>query len=167
MEEKKESTENAPEKPTVTTETVGVEDTRQPMIYLKDSKVNVTTLHLAMSQRHRITMLIDFLMIGMFPSITVYMSMLENLSISKLWIIIGGSVLTILALSKTAVDLMNWIFTMNIFLTRMGEWYMDDVVNLCRSLINAGATVVEEEVRKVLEGKVEQGVNDSKEAPKK
>ena len=167
MEEKKESTENAPEKPTVTTETVGVEDTRQPMIYLKDSKVHVTTLHLAMSQRHRITMLIDFLMIGMFPSITVYMSMLENLSISKLWIIIGGSVLTILALSKTAVDLMNWIFTMNIFLTRMGEWYMDDVVNLCRSLINAGATVVEEEVRKVSEGKVEQGVNDSKEAPKK
>ena len=124
------------------------EKMRRPLIELKDNQVNVYTLKITMSRRFRIVFFIDLWAIVFVAGLSVYMTMVAELS-KYIWVIAPiGFLVVLCAIGKTIVDLQNWVFTMNAMQKKMGEWYMDDVIGICQDLINAGTKLAVEEVKK-------------------
>lgn len=139
------------------TKTDGVEviDTanRPPMIEVKDGKVNVKTQLITISRKHRFLMLFDLVTISWVSAIFVLIATLNNLSwIGILGMCILGGLMWICALGKTICDFRNWMFTMQMMNERMGDWYCEDVINICNSFISAGVKVAAEEVEKAKKG---------------
>lgn len=143
-----------------TTLTFGENGRPEPLITVKDNKVNVKTLQVSMSRRHRVVMFLDLWTIAWVAGLTVGMSMATTLS-HYVWIIAPiGFLVLLCAIGKTVVDFQNWLFTMNMMQAKMGEWYMDDVVGICQDFINAGAKFAAEEVKKAVEEKAATEVSD-------
>ena len=138
-----------------TTLTFGENGRPEPLITVKDNKVNVKTLQVSMSRRHRVVMFLDLWTIAWVAGLTVGMSMATTLS-HYVWIIAPIGFLALLcAIGKTVVDFQNWLFTMNVMQAKMGNWYMDDVVGICQDFINAGVKFAAEEVKKVVKENTE------------
>ena len=134
-----------------TTLTFGDNGRPEQLITVKDNKVNVKTLQVSMSRRHRVVMFLDLWTIAWVAGLTVGMSMETTLS-HYVWIIAPiGFLVLLCAIGKTVVDFQNWLFTMNMMQAKMGDRYMDDVVGICQDFINAGAKFAAEEVKKVVE----------------
>ena len=132
----------------------------EPLITLKDDKVNIKTLQLSMSRKHRIVLFMDVLTIAWVSGLTVGMSMASTLS-QYVWIIAPIGALTLLcAIGKTITDFQNWLFTMNAMQAKMGDWYMEDVIGICQDFINAGAKFAAEEVKKAVEEKTATEASD-------
>ena len=143
-----------------TTLTFGENGRPEPLITVKDNKVNVKTLQVSMSRRHRVVMFLDLWTIAWVAGLTVGMSMATTLS-HYVWIIAPiGFLVLLCAIGKTVVDFQNWLFTMNMMQAKMGDWYMDDVVGICQDFINAGAKFAAEEVKKAVEEKAATEVSD-------
>ena len=133
---------------------------RPTLIRLEDGKVNVSVLKLSMSKKHRVVMTIDLWLIAWVSAMTSYMAMLESLAPYR-WIVVTiGCFSVMLAIGKTITDMMNWIFTMNVMLEQMGDWYIDDVVGICQDFIGAGVKFAAEEVKKATNGKSETETKD-------
>ena len=132
-----------------------------PLISVKDRKVNVNTFQVSMSRRHRIVMFLDLWTIAWVAGVTVFFSMADKLA-QYIWITapIGGFVL-LCAIGKTIVDFQDWLYTMNMKLIQMGEWYMEDIVGICQDFISAGMKLAAEEVEKAKEEKPETEVKDA------
>lgn len=138
-----------------TTLTFGENGRPEPLITVKDNKVNVKTLQVSMSRRHRVVMVLDLWTIAWVAGLTVGMSMATTLS-HYVWIIAPiGFLVLLCAIGKTVVDFQNWLFTMNMMQAKMGDWYMDDVVGICQDFISAGVKFAAEEVEKVVEENTE------------
>ena len=138
-----------------TTLTFGENGRPEPLITVKDNKVNVKTLQVSMSRRHRVVMFLDLWTIAWVSGLTVGMSMATTLS-HYVWIIAPiGFLVLLCAIGKTVVDFQNWLFTMNMMQAKMGDWYMDDVVGICQDFISAGVKFAAEEVKKVVEVKTD------------
>lgn len=143
-----------------TTLTFGENGRPEPLITVKDNKVNVKTLQMSMSRRHRVVMFLDLWTIAWVAGLTVGMSMATTLS-HYVWIIAPiGFLVLLCAIGKAVVDFQNWLFTMNMMLLKMGDRYMDDVVGICQDFINAGAKFAAEEVKKAVEEKAATEVSD-------
>jgi len=143
-----------------TTLTFGENGRPEPLITVKDNKVNVKTLQISMSRRHRVVMFLDLWTIAWVAGLTVGMSMATTLS-HYVWIISPiGFLVLLCAIGKTVVDFQNWLFTMNMMLLKMGDRYMDDVVEICQDFINAGAKFAAEEVKKAVEEKAATEASD-------
>jgi len=143
-----------------TTLTFGENGRPEPLITVKDNKVNVKTLQVSMSRRHRVVMFLDLWTIAWVSGLTVGMSMATTLS-HYVWIIAPiGFLVLLCAIGKTVVDFQNWIFTMNMMQAKMGDWYMDDVIGICQDFINAGAKFAAEEVKKAVEEKTATEASD-------
>ena len=122
----------------------------EPLITIEDNYVNVKTLKVSMSRRHRVVMFVDLWTIAWVSGLTVGMSMATTLS-HYVWIIAPiGFLVLLCAIGKTVVDFQNWLFTMNMMQAKMGDWYMDDVVGICQDFISAGVKFAAEEVKKVV-----------------
>lgn len=133
---------------------------RPTLIRLEDGKVNVSVLKLSMSKKHRVVMTIDLWLIAWVSAMTSYMAMLESLAPYR-WIVVTiGCLSVMLAIGKTITDMMNWIFTMNVMLEQMGDWYIDDVVGICQDFIGAGVKFAAEEVKKAVEEKTAMEASD-------
>ena len=138
------------------------EDSRpEPLITIKDNHVNVKTLKVSMSRKHRIIMFLDIWIVALVSGITVGMSMSNTLS-QYVWIIstIGLFVL-LFFIGKIVVDFQNWIFTMNAMQAQMGEWYMEDIIGICQDFIKAGTKLAVEEVEKAVEEKTRTEAQDA------
>ena len=132
----------------------------EPLITLKDNKVNIKTFQLSMSRKHRIVLLMDLLTIAWVSGLTVGMSMASTLS-QHVWIIAPiGALALLCAIGKTITDFQNWLFTMNAMQAKMGDWYMEDVIGICQDFINAGAKFAAEEVKKAVEEKTATEASD-------
>ena len=143
-----------------TTLTFGENGRPEPLITVKDNKVNVKTLQVSMSRRHRVVMFLDLWTIAWVSGLTVGMSMATRLS-HYVWIIAPiGFIVLLCAIGKTVVDFQNWLFTMNMMQAKMGDWYMDDVIGICQDFINAGAKFAAEEVKKAVEEKTATEASD-------
>lgn len=144
-----------------TTLMLGENGRPRPLISVKDRKVNVNTFQVSMSRRHRIVMFLDLWTIAWVAGGTVFFSMADKLA-QYIWITapIGGFVL-LCAIGKTIVDFQNWLYTMNMKLIQMGEWYMEDIVGICQDFISAGMRLAAEEVEKAKEEKPETEVKDA------
>lgn len=122
----------------------------EPLITVKDNRVNIKTLKLSMSRKHRCMMFIDLWTIAWAAGLTVAMSM-TSFSAKYVWIIAPIGFLTLLcSIGKTVVDFQNWLFTMNAMQAKMGGWYMDDVIGIVQDFINAGTKFTAEEVKKAI-----------------
>ncbi len=147
-----------------TTLTFGDNGRPEQLITVKDNKVNVKTLQVSMSRRHRVVMFLDLWTIAWVAGLTVGMSMETTLS-HYVWIIAPiGFLVLLCAIGKTVVDFQNWLFTMNMMQAKMGDRYMDDVVGICQDFINAGAKFAAEEVKKVVEDTDTEATNGEGEA---
>ena len=143
-----------------TTLTFGENGRPEPLITVKDNKVNVKTLQVSMSRRHRVVMFLDLWTIAWVSGLTVGMSMATILS-HYVWIIAPiGFIVLLCAIGKTVVDFQNGLFTMNMMQAKMGDWYMDDVIGICQDFINAGAKFAAEEVKKAVEEKTATEASD-------
>lgn len=132
----------------------------EPLITLKDNKVNIKTFQLSMSRKHRIVLFMDVLTIAWVSGLTVGMSMASTLS-QYVWIITPiGALALLCAIGKTITDFQNWLFTMNAMQAKMGDWYMEDVIGICQDFINAGAKFAAEEVKKAVEEKTATEASD-------
>ena len=132
----------------------------EPLITLKDNKVNIKTFQLSMSRKHRIVLFMDVLTIAWVSGLTVGMSMASTLS-QYVWLIAPIGALTLLcAIGKTITDFQNWLFTMNAMQAKMGDWYMEDVIGICQDFINAGAKFAAEEGKKAVEEKTATEASD-------
>ena len=108
----------------------------QPLIEISKGKCNVKTLRLSMSQGLRIKIFTDLLSIGLIPAIAVYCAL--RIATEEGFIVcIGlGIVAMVCAVCNTICDFNNWVYTMNIYLDRMGQWYAEDIVNIFHSLVD-------------------------------
>lgn len=133
----------------------------RPLIYIKDRKVIVETLKLSMSRKHRFVMFLDLWTIVLVSAITIGMSMAESLS-EYFWVIMPiGCLCTLISVCKTMIDFYNWLYTMNKMNSKMGNWYVDDVRHIVVDLLNAGAKVAAEEVKKALDEKSKTEADDA------
>ena len=133
----------------------------EPLITLKDNKVNIKTFQLSMSRKHRIVLFMDVLTIAWASGLTVGMSMASTL-VQYVWIIAPIGVLALLcAIGKTITDFQNWLFTMNAMQAQMGEWYMEDIIGICQDFIKAGTKLAVEEVEKAVEEKTRTEAKDA------
>lgn len=130
--------------------TLGSDGRPEPLITIEDNRVNVKTLKLSMSRKHRFVMFSDLWTIAWVAGLTVGMSMASNLS-NYVWIIAPfGFLILLIAIGKTIGDFQNWLFTMNAMQVKMGEWYMDDVIGIVQGFITAGTKFAAEEVKKAI-----------------
>lgn len=133
----------------------------RPLIYIKDRQVVVETLKLSMSRKHRFVMFLDLWTIAWVSAITIGMSMSDSLS-SYFWMIMPvGCLCTLISVCKTMIDFINWLYTMNEMNNNMGKWYVEDVRHIVVDLLNAGAKVAAEEVKKALEEKSKTEADDA------
>ena len=139
-EEKKEAEAVAPT--TVATQ-------REPLIELKDKKVNIKVLVLSMSTKFKWLLLFDMFVIAWIPSIFTYVFAVQASSTAHMvGVATIGALLLIVSVLKTFADLRNWVFTMNKYLMKLADWYVEDVKDIVTDLLNAGARFAEEEVAK-------------------
>ena len=144
-----------------TTLTFGENGRPEPLITVKDNKVNVKTLQVSMSRRHRVVMFVDLWTIAWVAGLTVGMSMATTLS-HYVWIIAPiGFLVLLCAIGKTVVDFQDWLFTMNAMQAQMGEWYMEDIIGICQDFIKAGTKLAVEEVEKAVEEKTKTEAKDA------
>lgn len=133
----------------------------EPLITIEDHHVNVKTLKVSMSRKHRIIMFLDILTVALVSGITVGMSMSNTLS-QYVWIIAPiGLFVLLFFIGKIVVDFQNWIFTMNAMQAKMGEWYMEDIIGICQDFIKAGTKLAVEEVEKAVEEKTRTEAKDA------
>ena len=59
------------------------------------------------------------------------------------------------------IDFINWLYTMNEMNNNMGKRYVEDVRHIVVDLLNAGAKVAAEEVKKALEEKSKTEADDA------
>ena len=145
-----------------TTLTFGEDGRPEPLITIKDNKVNVKTFKVSMSRRHRIVMFIDIWTVAWTSGLAVALSMSSALT-QYIWIIAPiGALLILCSIGKTIVDFQNWLFTMNAMQAKMGDWDMDDIIGICQDFINAGAKFAAEEVKKAVEAKIGTETSDDK-----
>jgi len=121
---------------------------RPPLIRIEDGKVNITTLKLSMSRKHRVVMFIDLWTIAWVSAMTIYIAQLPSVAGWRWLVSLVGLLVTTVSIGKTISDFSNWLFTMNKMQAQMGEWYLDDVVEMCQDLISAGARVAAGEASK-------------------
>ena len=130
---------------------------RPPVIELKGGQVNVKTLKLSISRKHRWMLLIDLLTIFWVGIVSTLLFCIDNLTPIKLMVIsFFGLLMLFASVGKTIFDLVNWVYTMQKFNERMGEWYCEDVANICNDLITAGVKVAAEEMDKSKKGEREE-----------
>lgn len=126
---------------------------RPPMIELKDRLVNVKTHRITMSRKHWLLMLFDLVTLSWVSGIFVLLVTISNMSLMGILAMSAlGTLMWICALGKTICDFRNWMFTMQVMNERMGEWYCEDVVNICNSFLTAGVRVAAEEAAKAKKG---------------
>ena len=137
--------------------TIDLGSERRPVVVsLKDRKVNVSSLKITMSRKHKTIMLLDLYTLSFVSAISVYLLMIKSWSIPAL-IVIGSVCFAswICALGKTICDFSSWLFTMNIMNDNMARWAIEDVIGICQDLTTAGIKVAIESVNSGLENRNE------------
>lgn len=121
---------------------------RPIVVELRDRKVYVNTLDIKMSFKFRMGMLCSLLSLIGIGAITTYVAMAHVFPCSN-WIVgcVGGFC-AFLSMSITIINLQNWVFTMNQYNRKMGEWAMEDVIGICEDFIYAGVSFASEEVKR-------------------
>ena len=125
-----------------------IDSSRPVIVSLKDRQVFVNTLKITMSFKFIVGMWCSLISIAGISAITAYLVTSKVLPFS-FWIVGGVGVLyTIFLMCICMVNLRNWVFTMNEYNQKFGEWAMEDVVGICQDLISAGVVFAENEVKK-------------------
>lgn len=129
-----------------------VDPTNRPLLVeLKDKKVNVLVYQCSMSKIHKAVIGIDLIMVVAMASLATFLFCRGNGPYWGAGIVTGISILWFI---KVFADIRNWIYTMNVYLQKMGEWYQDDIADICTDLINAGVEYAAKEVAKAKGEKV-------------
>lgn len=132
------------------------ENKRSPVIELDKKRINVKTLKLNISRKHKIVLALDLLLIHFIIGLLIPVITHSKLSMTGCVIVgVMGFVMWAAALCKLIFDCLEWVSTEQEKLNRMGEWYCEDVVNICNGFLTAGVKVAAEEVEKVKNGERE------------
>ena len=143
---------------------VATQHSRPCVVEITNGQCNVKTFELSMSKRHRIVMLINLSAIGFVPAMTVWCATQINTPTGIAASLAFGIAALVCGIGKTICDFSNWLFTMNKMQEKVGEWYLEDITNICNDFIKAGCKVAAEEVAKVLEkNNKTDGVGESQE----
>lgn len=127
---------------------------RQPMVELREGRLNMTLPRLSMSRRLKMLLLFDLALIAVTAGAT---GLIASLLPAQNWgecittTLIGGCLVAI-SIVQTISDFRNWYYTTQRFLDQVGKWQSDDIVLICNSLLSAGVKVVEQEVEKRTKG---------------
>ena len=85
---------------------------RPPVIELKGGQVNVKTLKLSISRKHRWVLLIDLLTIFWVGIVSTLLFCIDNLTPIKLMVIsFFGLLMLFASVGKTIFDFVNWVYT--------------------------------------------------------
>ena len=118
------------------------------VIEISNGQCSVGTLKISMSKEHRLKMLMDILTVGFIPSVVVYCITEFTSLIAIVVSVLFGTIAVLLAVLTTICDFNNWLYTINHMQNQMGQWYIEDFANICRSFISAGCKVAAEEKAK-------------------
>ena len=124
------------------------QDHRPCVVEIADGRCNVKTFQLSMSRRHRMVMLVDLFTIGFIPAMTVWSTTQFNTPDGIFISLLIGAIALVCGIGKTICDFANWLFTMNKMQENIGEWYVEDITNICKDFRRAGCKVAAEEVEK-------------------
>lgn len=125
------------------------DDNRPCMVEISKGECHVKKLKLSMSKRDRMEMLIDLFIIGFIPAITVWSATQANTTTEFIVGLSLGTTAFVCGVGKTICDFANWLFAMNKMNEKFGEWYVEDITNICNAIIKDGCKVAEEEAARV------------------